>query len=236
MINTAWLPNLNGDMHRPNELTLDNLPESFVRDEKLANQLGMKKNIIEQLANELGIDQETIQFAKQLKDKNPVFPVRSINDPERRRKKLSEQIHSATTKNYIRRKKSERVTRDEIDPNTYLKNQYTNNIGQMVCQICKQEMPFKKHDGEYYFEAVEVLSNDYLNKEHEAQFIALCPLCTAKYKEFVKYDESAMHELHRALKNSNSLEVPLRLGDWKTNLRFVETHRQDLIVILRQTG
>ena len=104
----------------------------------------------------------------------------------------------------------------------------------MICQICQNKMPFKKRDGEYYFEAVEALSKEYFSKEHEAQFLALCPLCAAKYKEFVKYDESAMHELHRALKNSNSLEVPLRLGDWKINLRFVETHRQDLRTILNQ--
>ena len=214
MINTAWLPNSNGDMCRPNELTLDDLPESFVRDEKLANQLGMKKNIIAQLANELGIDQETIQFAKQIKDRKPVFPVRIINNSERRRKKLSDKIDAATPKKYIKQERSERITRNEIDPSTWLKNQYTNDHDQMVCQICKQEMPFRKHDGEYYFEAVEVLSNDYLTKENEAQFLALCPLCAARYKEFVKREENAMQELYQTLKNSDRLEVFFELGGW----------------------
>ena len=43
LINLAWLPNSDGKMHRPCELTLDDLPESFERDAKLAEQLGMQK-------------------------------------------------------------------------------------------------------------------------------------------------------------------------------------------------
>ncbi len=127
---------------------------------------------------------------------------------------------------------SVRPTRGTIDPGTWLKNQYTNDVDQMICQICKKEMPFKKRNGEYYFEAVEALSKEHFNKEHEAQFLALCPECTARYKEFVKNDETAMKELHHALKNSDELEVPLTLGEWPTSLRFVETHRQDMRTIL----
>jgi hypothetical protein len=48
----------------------------------------------------------------------------------------------------------------------------------------------KKRDGEYYSEAVEALSKDYYGKEHEAQFLALCPLCAAMYKELVKHPNS----------------------------------------------
>jgi len=52
----------------------------------------------------------------------------------------------------------------------------------MVCQICKEEMPFKKRDGEYYFEAVEALCKTHLPKEHEAQWLALCPLALQNSK------------------------------------------------------
>ena len=45
-------------------------------------------------------------------------------------------------------------------------------------------MPFKKRDGEYYFESVEALSKAYFLKEREPQFLALCLLCAAMYKEF----------------------------------------------------
>ena len=165
-----------------------------------------------------------------------VFPVRPSPNPERRIKHTRQDYIDSPKKEYEPRKRSVRVTQATAFTRTWLKNQYTNSFNRMICQICEDEMPFRKRDGEYYFEAVEALSKEYFSEEHQAQFLALCPLCAAKYKEFVKYDESAMQELHRALKNPNGSEVPLRLGDWKTNLRFVETHRQDLIVILRQTG
>ena len=87
-------------------------------------------------------------------------------------------------------------------------------------------MPFRKLDGEYYFEAVEAFSRKYSSKEHEAQFLALCPLCAAMYKEFVKLDDNAMQELQRALMNSDEPEVPLALGEREASLRFVETHWQ----------
>lgn len=47
----------------------------------------------------------------------------------------------------------------------------------MICQICQKEMPFKKKDGHYYFEAIELLND--LDREMEEFYIALCPLCAA---------------------------------------------------------
>ena len=95
-------------------------------------------------------------------------------------------------------------------------------------------MPFKKRDGEYYFEAVEALSGDCFCKEHEAQFLALCPECAARYKEFVKRNETTQSKLHHALKDSDKLEVSLKLGEKKTSLLFVEIHRQDMKTILQE--
>jgi hypothetical protein len=96
-------------------------------------------------------------------------------------------------------------------------------------------MPFKKRNGEHYFEAVEALSRDYFPKEHEAQFLALCPLCAAMYKEFVKKDEGIMADLKNALLNTNESEVPLHFGDVDTSIRFVETHYHDIKTILGGT-
>ena len=80
---------------------------------------------------------------------------------------------------------------------------------------------------------VEAFSKDDLPKEHNAQFLALCPECAARYKEFVKNDEDTMKRVHDVLKNSDALEIALQLGELKTSLRFVETHRQDIRTILR---
>jgi hypothetical protein len=121
------------------------------------------------------------------------------------------------------------VARDDV--RNWLKNQYTNENGELVCQICRQKT-FKKLDGEYYFEAVEALSRDLFQKVHEAQFLALCPLCAAMYKELIIKDKSAMADLREALRSEDSLEIRLRLGDLEKTIQFVQTHRQDVQTIL----
>ena len=244
LMSRAWLPGSDGNLHKPRELTLDDLPESFVRDEKLADQLGMKKNVVAKLAEEIGVEAEDIEAIRQnpeefkqwketvRKKAKPSFPTRAVNSSERREKRLSEQHNAAPEKEYERRERSVRTTRGMIDPDTWLKNQYTNESDQMICQICKEEMPFKKRNSdEYYFEAVEALSKEHFNKEYEAQFLALCPECAARYKEFVKNDENVMQEVKNKLANSEGLEIPLQLGELDTSIRFVETHLHDLKTI-----
>lgn len=240
-------------MHKPCDLTLDDLPKSFVRDERLADQLGMKKKLqeklVEEAAKSFGFDSgEEAKEMAELKRKDPegyknwresnksqpAFPERATRAPERRQERIGEQYDNAPEKEYDQRERSVRTSRGEIDPTRQLREQYTNEDELMICQICEEEMPFKKRDGEYYFEAVEALSRDHLPKEHEVQFLALCPVCAARYKEFVKNDEDAMAKLHRALKNSDELEVPLTLGELETSIRFVEIHRLAMKTILKR--
>ena len=247
LIDMPWLPDKQGDFHKPAELKLEDLPESFVRDEKLAKQLGMKKDVVAKLAEAVGVDPDDIEFIKHLKKNpeeykkikeetiqkhKPSFPIGAPSNPERRQEKLEEQINDASEKKYEQRNRNVRTTANTIDKETYLKNAYTNDDGQMICQICKEEMPFKKRNGQYYFEAVEVLSKKYLPKEHESQYLALCPLCAAMYKEFVKNDEGAMESLKNALINSENGEVPLQLGELDTSIRFVESHFLDIKTII----
>ena len=249
LINADWLPNSGQQFVRPCELSLDDLPNSFIRDEKLAIQLGMKRDFITKLAEEAGIPVENIELMKRYpkdfqkwklvmtaKKEKPAFPQKESIKPERRQERLVEQLGDAPDKETEDRERSVRVTRGAVDPALWLMNQYTNDAGQMLCQICKEEMPFKKRNGEYYFEAIEELSKDYFSKEHEAQFLALCPLCAAMYKEFVKLDENAMRALKNALMNSEDPEVSLDLGELKTSVRFVESHWQDIKTILQESG
>lgn len=164
----------------------------------------------------------------------PAFPTKTLSNPERRQARLAEQLNNTPKKEYEQRDRSVRTTRGTVDPVMWLRNLYTNEVDQMICQICKEEMPFRKRDGEYYFETVEALSGDHLAKEHEAQFIALCPLCAAMYNEFIKHDESAMAVLKRALMTSDEPEIPLSLGELDTSVRFVESHFNDVKTILRE--
>jgi len=69
---------------------------------------------------------------------------------------------------------------------------------------------------------VEILSE--LQIEHEGLFLALCPLCSAKYKELVKRDPREMQKIKRSIIELDSNEIPVRLDVSGTSIRFVETH------------
>ena len=127
-------------------------------------------------------------------------------------------------KEYEQRLRSVRVTADTEYTRVWLKTAYTNEDDKMICQICEAEMPFKKRNGEYYFEAIEALTNEHFTREHEAQFLALCPECAAKYREFVKRDKSVMQEVIDQLLCSNEHQVSLKLGRHNLSFRFVEEH------------
>ena len=247
LIESKWLPGAGGHFLCPAEISLDELPEQFERSEKLADLLGMKKDIVAKLAEQAGIQPETIRYAQALerypdlleeikKRETVKFPTKPLANRERRQERVMEQLSESPQKEYEERERSVRATRGTIDPSPWLREQYTNDDGQMVCQICKKEMPFKKLDGEYYFEAVEAFTKDILPKEHEAQFLALCPLCAAMYKELVKKDEAAMADLRKALLNMDALDAPLRLGELETTIQFVETHLCDVKTILEEMG
>lgn len=247
LIESEWLPGADGKFFRPAELKLDDLPEQFERNEKLSDLLGMKKDIVAKLAEEAGVPPEDIDFLRRYpkefsqwkakmaaREDKPTFPTGTVANPERRQERVTDQLAESPKKEYEKRERSVRTTRGAIDPSPWLREQYTNDDRQMVCQICKKEMPFRKRNGEHYFEAVEAFSQDHFPVEHEAQFLALCPLCAAMYKELVKKDEAAMTDLREALLNMDALEAPLRLGDLETTIQFVETHLCDLKTILKK--
>ncbi len=94
-------------------------------------------------------------------------------------------------------------------------------------------MPFRKRNGEYYFEVVEAFGAEIVNKELEAQYLALCPTCAAMYNEFMKHDTNAMTILRKELLDSTSGEVPLTLGTLNTSIKFVEKHFLDFKTILK---
>lgn len=205
-------------------------------------------------AQSLGIevsDVELIRFIKQHSDEfakfrirletrtatnsphvKPAFPVGKSHDPARREQGIIDQLDAADIKEYETRERSVRTSSPTIEQRTLLKSRYTNDDQQLICQICKDVMPFKKRDGEYYFEAVEALNGDHFSKEHEAQYLALCPVCAAMYTEFVKRDPAAMQRVANALLATQEPEIPLEFGDFSTSLRFVDVHFLDLKTIL----
>ena len=246
LMQNDWLPGKQGKFHKPSKLEPDGLPDSFVRDEKLVGLLEMKKNIVSTLAEKAGVSVDDINLIKQLKEypdvyeklkadilskkKKAEFPEKALSNAERRKEKIIEKYRMSPKKKYEKKGLSKKTTENTIDPRTWLREIYTNKEGQMICQICQKEMPFKKRNGKYYFEAIELL-NDF-DREMEELHIALCPLCAAMYNEFVKHGEGTIESLKNALMNSEDTELPLQLGDLNTSVRFVERHFLDIRTII----
>ncbi len=78
------------------------------------------------------------------------------------------------------------------------------------------------------------LGAEHFSKEHEAQFLALCPTCAAKYKEYVKADENALAALKQSLLDSDGPDISIVIENASTILRFVEVHFIDLKTILNE--
>jgi hypothetical protein len=51
----AWLPGLDGAFRRPADLSLDDLPPTYARDETLAHGLGMAQPVVAEAASQLGV-------------------------------------------------------------------------------------------------------------------------------------------------------------------------------------
>ncbi len=104
---------------------------------------------------------------------------------------------------------------------------YTNQEDVLVCQSCKLSMPFKLPGGDYYFEAVECVGE--LSQEHPENFLALCPICSAKYRFARKESNDAVCK--RVL-SSKRLEISLTLAGQASTIRFVEVYLEDLRTVL----
>jgi hypothetical protein len=56
----AWLPGRDGTFRRPGELSLDDLPPTYTRDEGLAQALGMLRPVVSEAARQLGVPAEVL--------------------------------------------------------------------------------------------------------------------------------------------------------------------------------
>lgn len=254
--NTLWVPIKDETLVKPSEITTEQLFDEFLDATQLINKLGInalpepdtsEEERKHEIATELGISLEHFDIIRELsKDPDmieqlkaqiaarkepPTFPISSVFNPERRREKLEEQMSEAPERKYETRERSVRTTRGTVAPGILLKNLYMNESKQLICQICRQEMPFKKPNGEYYFAKREITG---LPKEFDVSYVALCPLCAAKYQVFIQSDDEAMSDLKKAILSTQICEVPITLDD-NASIRFVEKHIHDLKIILKES-
>ena len=238
----AWLPHKDGYFCKPQELFLTDLPEDFEKDtqeaQELAIKLGMRRAEELQLAEKLGIQHEDISLILhnleavrawcEQQQKQAALPSSIANDPVRRQEKAAEAAHTVEVKTYKPVLINRRISAGNSEPKIYLRSHNTNEDGQLICQLCDQPMPFRLPSGEEYFEAYQYI--DLLEKEYDANHLALCPNCAAEFELACQTDENKRAELilgMNMMTEEKNLVIYLDMPVHQ-RLRFTQRHFIDL--------
>ena len=259
----AWIPVGDADFMRPDQCTVADMAGGLRRNDDLAQVLGMERDP-QEVAKEIIENQETLvtragfspevaallihnrdrltpeivirMISNSVTDiESPEFPERPVPNRDRRVHGVRNRSRRADPKTYDNRKRSVRTSAPQVSPKVWLREMYTNPQGVTVCQICCKAMPFKlPTTGEYYFEAVQFADN--FAKEDHCLYLALCPLCAAKYTVLVKKNHSRLSEFIWAVEQADTddLAVLIQLEEGTASVRFVESHLLDLQTVLNE--
>ncbi|WP_241286808.1 sacsin N-terminal ATP-binding-like domain-containing protein [Pseudomonas aeruginosa] len=259
---SAWIPDKSGLFRSPRDMTREDLRTEFPYDDRngLLTAIGFgehaKKRSEEYRArNEaakkmgFGSAEEAEELAKLVSEtgvtpgelrslvsqrQRASQPEESVPNPERRRKGVLERRDNAPTKeSVIRERTIQPAARPEtLEAKAYLRAKYRNPEGQLVCQCCHAEMPFKVRD-DHYFEAVQCVRG--LDHHYFENRLALCPTCAAMYQHARETDDAEIRRSiieHDASDTASSAEITIRLAGRQFQLRFVGTHWFDLKTVL----
>lgn len=251
-----WVPQKGGIFVKPSHASRSQLPKGFPFDEGYewlkAIEFGEdEKKQSEEFRQrekkriELGFESEDAlgraqEFAKLPEEEQKrilsehkqrrdfELPENSVSNPQRRAQKLAEQAKNAPERVSEERTRSVSVGVEEVKAKAdqYLRQQYTNVDGQMICQVCKAELPFKKDDGDYYFERVEFLAD--LPGRHRENYLVLCPNHAAMFQ----HANGSKELLEPMLKELEGTELEVVLAQRDMTIYFTETHITDLKAVI----
>jgi hypothetical protein len=156
------------------------------------------------------------------------LPDHEPGNPQRRAERVGAQASDAPERQTEVRNRSVSVGREEVKEGAaqYLRQQYTNADGEMICQVCKAPLPFKLDDGTDYFEKVEFLTD--LKKRHYQNYLALCPNHAAMF-QYANGSTELIREMFSEIAG-NELEVVLAQQD--AAIYFTKTHIADIHSVL----
>lgn len=256
----AWVPLDNGEFVRPAEADRDLLPEGFVFDpgwswvkaikfgEEVTRRSEEHRKKLE-VVKELGFRDDVAfnegkwfanldpEVRKRFKDETERkiqfdLPDNEPSNPERRAGRVGQQAVEAPGRNTEKRERSVSVGRDAVKQEAaeYLRQQYTNGDGEMICQVCQEPLPFKLDDGSYYFEKVEFLGE--LEQRHHQNYLALCPNHSAMFQH-ANGSRDFMKEMFSEI-TDNTLEVIFAQAN--ATVYFTKTHIADLKAVIEADG
>lgn len=254
----AWVPQCDGRFVTPAQAEQSLLPSGFPFDsgERWIKAIGFgaetqqkadEQRRIQDLANESGFsDNETYERAKQFaalpqeeqvrileywqRKSSVELPEHEPVNPARRAELVGEKAACDPERLTEKRIRTVPVGLDEVsqDAGQYLREQYTNGSGQMICQVCKTELPFKLNDGTYYFDKKEFLSE--LPLRHRENYLAMCPNHWAMFQH-ANGTRDEMKAMFEAMEDEH-LELEVVLGQQDHTIYFTKTHRQDLLTVI----
>lgn len=163
------------------------------------------------------------------------FPEKPSADPERRRARMVERRENAPAKKKVQRERSIEpgLAGIKAEAKAYLRGAYANDNGKLICQCCRDAMPFKLPGTEQdYFEAVQFIRA--LEQRYYENYLALCPTCAAKYLHActTEQDEIRRQFLDTKPDGKNPVDVEIEAAGSRAVIRFVATHSLDLKIIL----
>lgn len=258
----AWIPAKTGEFRKPEDMTREDLLTDFPYDNRngLLTAIGFGENARKRSeeyqsrnrdAQDFGFASadEAEEVAKLIKagvtlekirllaaqQKQIGQPKQSVPDPERRRRNVLANTADAPSRESVQRERSIQKGINEVtaQAKAYLRAKYNNDEGQLVCQCCHREMPFKLRSGEHFFEAVQCLSDKEVR--HYQNRLALCPTCAAMYQYARDTDDAEIHRQiveHTADDQAPSIDIRVRLAGNEHKLHFVGTHWFDLRTVL----
>lgn len=147
-------------------------------------------------------------------------------DINRLNEKSEEAYNNANDMEYEDRKRSVRI----IDPEKalaepFLRHVCVNADGDILCQVCRNRLPFKKPDGQEYFEKIQLFPKSLIKKELSVNYIACCPVCAAKMKVYYSHNVEAQKTLFKQIYYSQESIVtfPVQL-DKDADITFANEH------------
>lgn len=252
----AWVPQGDSKFVRPSEANRDLLPEGFAFDvgwpwlkaihfgEDEARRTEVRK-LRQSQAESLGFaDPEALDRAQQFaqlpteeqrrllaeweKKRGFELPEHEASNAKRRSDRVGKKALEAPDQEFEIRSRSVPIGRDEIKQQAaqYLRQQYTNADGVMICQICESSLPFKLDNGADYFEKVWFLTD--LQKQHYQNYLALCPNHAAMFQ----YANGCGDELMAffAAMDGNHLDIVLAQNN--ESIYFTTIHITDLNAVI----
>lgn len=153
-------------------------------------------------------------------------------DEERLISKSINNYNSAEDINFEQRTRSVRIGTGQKElAERFLRGNCIDSDNVLHCQLCKNPMPFKDKNNEDYFEIVQLFHKELIKKDVKENYIALCPVCSAKMKVYYQHDKNKKRDLfdriRRSQKTIKSFKIVL---DKEYEILFSERH----IISLKQ--